>query len=323
MDLSIIIVNWNSLEYARECIESIYEYTHGCELEVIVVDNASPEGGIDALKDKWPKITVIKSSENLGFAGANNLGFDRSCGETILFLNPDTRLTGPAISTMFNHLRTLQNAGIVGCKLLNTDLSVQTSCIQRFPTIFNQLMDIEYLRLWWPSFPLWRIGPLFSEFVGPVQVEVVSGACTMIKRIVFEKVGKFSEDYFMYAEDVDLCYQTTLFGFKNYYVGDATLIHHGGKSTVQKPVSQWSTSMKLRAIMQFCIKAHGKSYGILYRIAMGWSACCRLAIIAPARLFLFRGPGKDRAKFASAKWKAVLNWAFAANSWEAEALGKR
>jgi N-acetylglucosaminyl-diphospho-decaprenol L-rhamnosyltransferase len=323
MDLSIIIVNWNSLDYVQECIASIYDCTQGCEFEVIVVDNASSEQGVDLLKDEWPNITVIKSPENLGFAGANNLGFRHSRGETILFLNPDTRLVGPAISIMLGRMRVLPTVGIVGCKLLNTDLSVQTSCIQRFPTIFNQLMDIEYLRLWWPSFPLWQIGALFADSAEPVEVEVVSGACMMIDRTIFEKVGKFSEEYFMFAEDVDLCYQTTRLGLKNYYVGAATVIHHGGKSTIQKPVSEWSTAMKLRAIMQFCIKAHGRSYGTLYRVAMGWSACCRLAIIAPARLFLFRGEGKARVKFASAKWKAVLNWAFAANRWELEALEKR
>jgi GT2 family glycosyltransferase len=207
MELSIICVNWNSLEYLRECIASVYQHTHGVSFEIIVVDNASPQGGVDALKQQFPEITIIKSEKNLGFAGANNVGFRRSSGDYVLFLNPDTKLAEPAINAMLQHIKMLPDAGIVGCKLLNTDLSVQLTSIQKFPTILNQVLDAEYLQLRWPHCFLWEIAPLFSNEVKLLKVEVITGACMLLRREVFERVGMFSEDYFMYAEDIDLNYK--------------------------------------------------------------------------------------------------------------------
>src|SRR5580693_6896749 len=138
MDLSIICVNWNSVDYLRECASSIYEYTKGLTFEIIIVDNASPERNVDTLQGEFPQIKIIKSERNLGFAGANNLGFRESTGTYVLFLNPDTRLIEPSIDVLFEAIQSLPDPGIVGCKLLNSDLSVQTSSIQKFPTILNQ-----------------------------------------------------------------------------------------------------------------------------------------------------------------------------------------
>ena len=126
MTLSIIIVNWNSTDYLRECIASIYEWTRGVTFEIIVVDNASPDEDVDVLKIQFPDIRLLKSATNLGFAGANNYGFRCSSGEVVLFLNPDTKLISPAIDVLLKHKNDLPKAGIVGCKLLNSDLSVQT-----------------------------------------------------------------------------------------------------------------------------------------------------------------------------------------------------
>ena len=100
MDISIIYVNWNSEDFIKESIDSVYEHTHGLEFEIIVVDNASPSGNVGMLKEHFPQITLIKSEKNLGFAGANNLGFQNSIGEIVLFLNPDTKLVNPAIDVI-------------------------------------------------------------------------------------------------------------------------------------------------------------------------------------------------------------------------------
>src|SRR5271154_4562824 len=162
VELSVICVNWNSVDYLEECITSIYETTEGISFEIIVVDNASPQGGVETLKDQFPEIVIIESKENLGFAGANNIGFRRSTGSYVLFLNPDTRIIGRALNIILNQIKSLPDAGIVGCKLLNTDLTVQLTAIQKFPTILNQVLDAEYLQRKWPQCPLWEIGPLFA-----------------------------------------------------------------------------------------------------------------------------------------------------------------
>ena len=171
-DVSIIYVNWNSLDYLRESVASVYEHTKS-SVEIVIVDNASPERGVQSLRVEFPDLRIIESEKNLGFAGANNLGFRHSTAEYVLFLNPDTQLVSPSIDLMLSRIQQLPDAGIVGCKLLNTDRSVQSSSIQTYPTILNQAVDSEYLRLRWPECPLWKIGPLFSDEVSLMRVEVI------------------------------------------------------------------------------------------------------------------------------------------------------
>jgi len=199
----------------------------------------------------------------------------------------------------------LPDAGMVGCKLLNSDLSVQTSCIQKFPTILNQLTDIEAIRLRWPRCQLWEIDVLFAENPKPTVVEVVSGACMMVRRDLFERVGMFSEEYFMYAEDIDLCHKILSTGWKVYHVGEAVVVHHGGQSSGQKAVDQWATIMKFRAMTQFCAKTRGKTYAAMFRTAMGCAALARLLAIAAMAVF-----GSKIVKSSTpAKWMAILGWA--------------
>ena len=302
MDLSIIFVNWNSLDYLRECIPSIHEYTRGIEYEIIVVDNASPEKNVALLTREFPEVKLIDSSRNLGFAGANNLGVRNSSGRNLLFLNPDTKLVRSAINIMLESLNALPDAGIVGCRLLNSDFSIQTSSIQKFPTIVNQLCDMEFLRNRWPGGRLWDISPLFSDAKEPVKVEVISGACMLMRREVFEKIGYFSEDYFMYAEDLDLCYKARQAGYYNYYLGKGSIVHYGGKSSTPK----WAIVMKWKSILRFFVKTRGHLYGLAFRIVMSFAALARLLAIGVLSLL-----GKVAAEGGSTggpseKWQAIL-----------------
>ncbi len=309
MELSIICVNWNSADYLRECIASVYEHTRDISFEIIVVDNASTQEGVDALKEQFPEVTIIKSAKNLGFAGANNLGFRHSTGTYVLLLNPDTKLISPAINVMLGHMKGLPAAGIVGCRLLNTDLSVQLTAIQKFPTILNQVLDLEYLQLRWPHCSLWGIAPLFSADVKLMKVEVISGACMLLRRQVFEQVGMFSEEYFMYAEDIDLNYKVKSAGFTNYYVGEAAMIHHGGKSSSRQDVSYWATIMKYRAMRKLFQKTRGGMYGSTYRVAMGCAAVGRLLVLALAYPLGNIVWDREALRFATKKWAVILGWA--------------
>jgi hypothetical protein len=309
MDLSVICVNWNSVDWLRECIASIYENTSGIAFEIIVVDNASPLGGVEILEHEFPAINLIRSGKNLGFAAANNIGYRTSSGEHVLFLNPDTKLIGPSINILLGHMKVLPDAGVVGCKLLNSDRSVQLSSIHKFPTILNQAFDAEYLQLHWPNCPLWEIAPLFSNDVKVIKVDIIPGACMLLRRDAFEKVGMFSEDYFMYAEDLDLNYKLRDAGLVNYYVGETAIIHHGGKSSSRQVVSQWATVMKMNAMWRLLRNTRGRAYGAGYRAAMGSAAVGRLvvlALLAPFANVLWDGPSIESA---SKKWRAVLAWA--------------
>jgi N-acetylglucosaminyl-diphospho-decaprenol L-rhamnosyltransferase len=301
--LSIICVNWNSLRYLLDCIASIYEHPPAVQFEIVVVDNASPEGGLEKLEEKFPLVRLIKSDRNIGFAGANNLGIRHSSGQYILLLNPDTKIVGSAISILLDHIASLTDAGVVGGTLLNGDLSVSTMSIQKFPTILNQFFTAEWLRLRYPSLPLWDIAPLFSKSLAPLRVDVIPGACMMLRRDLLEQVGLLTEDYFMYAEDIDLNYKIRKLGYASYYVAEAQVIHYGGSSSRQQ-ASQWSTLMTCRAMLRYFRTNRGFLYASLYRASMGWAALFRLTLLAIVRPF-------DRAQsfgYAAAKWSTILRW---------------
>ena len=214
MDLSIVIVNWNSADYLRQCLRSIHETVKNLNYEVIVIDNASFDGSEAIIKQEFPSVRFIQSNKNLGFARANNEAFKASSGHSILFLNPDTEVLGDAIEILHGQLRRLPRAGAVGPTLLNSDMTMQTSCIQPFPTICNQALDMEVLRGRFPRLKLWGMQALYSDSDIPAVVEVISGACLMVRREVFENIGMFSTDYFMYTEDIDLCYKIRTAGYK-------------------------------------------------------------------------------------------------------------
>jgi GT2 family glycosyltransferase len=297
------------VDYLRDSIASIYENTRDLKLEIIVVDNASPQGDVEQLRDEFPEIRIFKSNRNVGFAAANNLGFKESTGEYVLFLNPDTKLIGSTLNVLMEEIKALPDAGIVGCKMLNTNLSIQITSIQKFPTILNQIVNSERLLLRWPGCPIWDISPLFVEQEHPIKVEVIPGACMLMRRSAFEKAGMFSEDYFMYAEDLDLNFKLKKAGYTNYYIGRAAIIHHGGKSSSQQAVNQWATMMKYRAMTRYYRKTHGRLYEELNRATTGCVAICRLILLA--LIYPFGDLLWDRRsqRYAFGKWKIVLKWA--------------
>jgi GT2 family glycosyltransferase len=307
MDVSVIIVNWNSREYLRKCIASVVAHTHATQYEIVVIDSASFDGCGEMLREHYPQVRFIQSSSNLGFAKANNRAFQESVGDAVLFLNPDTELVGPAIDTLYAQLMLLPDAGVVGCTLQNADGSVQASCIQSIPTIVNQFLDSEFLRSKWPCSSLWGMAPLYGPRTEAREVEAISGACLMLARSAFEKVGTFSEDYFMYAEDMDLCDKVRRAGYRNFYIPQATVVHYGGSSSDQI-VSTFSAVMMPEAIWRFLRKTRGSVYGLGYRVAMLASAAGRLGVLALSRFVRHDVPRNASWEASWRKWVAVLQW---------------
>jgi GT2 family glycosyltransferase len=309
LDVSIIIVNWNSADFLLDCLQSIYSNTHGLQFEIIVVDNDSPEGTLDRVAKDFSAVKLIHSTTNLGFARANNIGVQHAQGRFVLLLNPDTVILGNAISNLLSASESLADCGIAGAHLLNTDLTVQTSAIQKYPTILNQIFDIEALRLQWPKCRLWDISPLFSRELEPLKAEVISGACMLLRRDVFCNVGGFTEDFFMYSEDIDLNYKVRKIGLSSYYIPSAQLIHHGGGSSSRQAYSQWATSMKARALLLFFERTRGTYYAFAFRIVIAICAVTRLFLIALTIPF-----SRSRSpRVMSAKWLAILQSAMGLN----------
>ncbi len=314
MDLSIVIVNWNSTAFLRECLRSIYATATNLEFEVIVIDNASFDGSEMMVRREFPTVEFVQSRKNLGFAGGNNIAFAHSSGRNVLFLNPDTELTGDSLRIMCSTLDATPDAGVVGCRLLNSDLSLQTSCIQAFPSILNQTLDFEFLQAVFPKSSVWGMRPLYEPRSQPSIVDIVSGACLMIRRIVFEQVGQFNTDYFMYAEDMDLCYKVARAGWRNYFVGDATVIHHGGRSSSSRP-NHFASIMMWESKLTFMRARHGRAYAFCYQCAAATMSVARLVVLTAALPFTIRKSRRETVRGTLAKWFKILRWSIGLESW--------
>ncbi|HZM05594.1 MAG TPA: glycosyltransferase family 2 protein [Candidatus Saccharimonadales bacterium] len=314
LDVSIIIVNWKSTEYVKKCLESVYQFTKDLRFEVIVIDSASYDGCGEMLARDFSGVIFIQSSENLGFAKANNAAVQHAHADVFLFLNPDTELISPAINLLYDQVNQLPSVGAVGAKLLNADRTLQISCVQSIPTILNQTLDADLLRSVFPRAALWGMAALWAEPEKEAEVESISGACIMAKREAFEKAGRFSSDYFMYCEDTELCYKISASGYKIYYIPQAALIHYGGGSS-QQSRGQFSNVMMRDSISRFFTKTRGRWYSTAYRALMMVSALCRLAIVVLSFPFqCVRGKLKCSQQ-AFAKWKAIFLWSLGAQTW--------
>jgi N-acetylglucosaminyl-diphospho-decaprenol L-rhamnosyltransferase len=314
MDLSIIIVNWNSIAFTRDCIASLRTAMQGQKYEIIIVDNASQDDCSCLLSDASVPVKVINSPSNLGFAGANNLGFEHSKGDKLLFLNPDTLVKEDAIQKMAAHLQSRSEVGAVGCRLLNRDFTVQTSSVQPFPTIWNQLFALEWIQRRWPGWSLLGIQSLFSKSSDSSDVEVVSGACIMIKRDVFATVGGFSTEYFLYAEEADLCCRIRRAGWRINHVPNAQIVHFGGEATKQNGNTFCDVVMR-QSVFKLLRTFRGSAYAYLYRIAIFCSAAMRLAALVA--LSALPASVLDRTVVIKArrKWRSIASWAIAMEGW--------
>lgn len=305
-DISIIIVNWNSKDYLRACLQSLAKHPPaGLTYEVIVVDGGSYDGCGEMLAGEFPAARFIQSPDNIGFARANNLGARHASGDTLLLLNPDTELIEDSLSVMYAAMAARTEIVAVGCRLLNADRTLQTSCVQSFPTVLNQFLDSEFLRQTFPRSSLWGMRPLYEPGGQPADVEVLSGACIMVRRDPFEGVGGFTESYFMYGEDLDLSYKLRQAGGMVCHVKATSLVHFGGGST-NSAASNFSTVMMRASVHRFLRLHRGPVSAFGYRLSTAVSALVRLVLIGPLLLF-----GKRMVRHGTGswrKWTAVLRW---------------
>lgn len=290
--------------------------------EVIVIDNASFDGCEEMIMENFSQVRFIQSQENLGFARGNNLASEHATGEILLFLNPDTEIVRSALQSMVACQESFSDAGVIGPKLLNTDLSLQTSCIQSFPSILNLALDNAYLRAKFPKWSLWGNQALFEENCQPVTVEGISGACLMIRKSLFENVNRFTSEYFMYAEDIDLCYKVWKAGWKNYYLGKAKVVHHGGQSTGSWSDKQVSSIVMRESLLSFMRIHRGEGYAYLFRSTTALVAICRLSLLAVALAIPRTSKQRYALSLAYSKWLRIFRWAIGMESLAKRPLSK-
>lgn len=229
-DVAIILVSWNTRELLLACLESLQASIGTLTAEVVVVDNGSSDGSVEAIRTRFPEVKLIANGRNLGFAGANNQGMRASTGRYALLLNSDTIAPLGSIERLVRFADARPRAGMVGGLLLNPDGTFQYSFAD-FPTLASELLSASGLgeRLIARSFPSYS--PARSH--RSCRVQVIPGACMLARRSAFEQVGLMDEGYFMYSEEPDWCLRMDRAGWETWYVPEAPIIHYGGQSTRQ------------------------------------------------------------------------------------------
>lgn len=232
MKLSVVIVNWNTGKMLRDCVRSVLadrDVSGLLGIEAIVVDNNSSDGSALAILQDFPSVRVVANSENLGFARATNQGIRVSSGPFILLLNPDTEIIPGALPEMVRFMEVCPQAGAVGAMLLNPDGSLQISAYPE-PTLLREA---------WRLFYLDKLRPLGSYDMAvwnrrmPREVDVLTGACLLLRREALDQCGLLDERFFIFSEDQDLCRRVKSHGWKIFWLPTARVIHCGGQSTRQ------------------------------------------------------------------------------------------
>jgi GT2 family glycosyltransferase len=265
MDISIIIVNWNTGDLLQSCLESIYETIRDISYEIIVVDNASWDGSVAMLKEEYPQVKLIENKENRGFGTANNQAMCIMTGRYALLLNTDTVLTDNAVRELYAFIETHPEAAMACGQLLNADGSKQNS-IASFPSLLTLLTNTSLLEYLFPN----RYPSKRYSYDKPIEVDSCIGACFMVRRKAIEDVGMFDERYFFFFEETDLAHQMKRAGWRMFHVPAAFIYHMQGQSIgrdIQSRIEFY------RSRYQFFKKWKSRPYFIIVRIVIFVRLC--------------------------------------------------
>ena len=298
MDLSIVIVSWNTKVLLNDCLKSIYAALPPGEHEIWVVDNASTDGSSQMVVERFPKAHLLRNETNPGFGAANNQAIRQCSGRYILLLNPDTYVRTNALEILVDFMDMHPNAGVAGSKYLNPDNTLQRSCYP-FPTLTRELWRLLHLDRFW----------LYGKYdqgkwdqVKPRAVDVLQGACLILRKEALHQVGLFDEDYFMYTEEVDLCYRFKEAGWLLYWVPSAEIIHYGGQST-QQMASEMFLSLYQTKLL-FFRKHYGTAKALLYKLILLVISLFRLLLL-PVALIARPSNRVENKKLARSYWRLL------------------
>ena len=239
MKISIVIVSYNVREFLEQALHSLQQSLQHITHEIIVVDNASSDGTVPMLKRRFEDVSLIENSENVGFARANNQALALAVGDYVCLINPDTIVQENTFSILLDFFQNYPDTGMVGCKVLNADGSLQLACRRSYPTPWVAFTKIVGLAALFPKSRLFgRYNLTFLDPEKVTEVEAISGSFMLVKKTVIENVGGLDQDFFMYGEDLDWCYRIKKAGYKIYYVPHTQIIHFKGESSKKSPFQQ-------------------------------------------------------------------------------------
>jgi GT2 family glycosyltransferase len=288
VDLSIVIVNYNTKELLKQTVESVLKTTTGIQYEIIVVDNASKDDSTHMIKMNFQSVILIENDNNLGYSKANNIGIKQAAGRYVLLLNSDTIVVEDCLKACVEYMDNNKSIGALGCKVVLRDGELDHACKRGFPTPEASLYYIFKLDKLFPGSR--RFGQYDLTYL-PVdeinEVDVLIGAFMMVSREAINKIGLLDEKFFMYGEDIDWCYRIKAAGFKNVYYPKEKIIHYKGASSRKR---RFMTIYEFhRAMLLFYNKHYRNKYNFLVTIAVYMGVTLKLGLGIIINLFKRRG----------------------------------
>jgi GT2 family glycosyltransferase len=271
LQVAVVIVNYNVKDFLAQCLASLQASLAGIRSHIIVVDNNSTDGSMDYVEAMFPDVECVSLADNIGFGRANNLGFDKAIArgaEYVLCLNPDTLVSEDTVQVMMDYMQARPDVGLAGCKLLNADGTFQLACRRGFPTPWASFCKVFGLQALFPRSPLFaRYNQTFRSADETYFVDAVCGAFMFIRRETLQQIRGFDEDFFMYGEDLDICYRVTVAGWCVAYVHTTSVIHYKGESTRRSALNE--VRVFYEAMEIFARKHFGSSRLFLLFLRMG------------------------------------------------------
>jgi GT2 family glycosyltransferase len=257
-DISLVIVSWNTRDLLRACLKSVLENSTRLQLEVFVVDNASTDGSAEMTRSEFAEVCLVENSANVGFARANNQALPKCTADNVLLLNPDTIIIGSALHELLCFIREHTDCGAVGPKLIHPRAGLRVLGCGNQPTLWRVVTHYSFLSSF---FPKSRTFEGIHLFVGTHdqavrEVEWLSGACLLVRRSALMDVGGLCEDWFMYAEDWELCARLRANGWRLCHLPSAVVEHHLSASTEQ---NELASMMPITAGRSYFIKLNKPS----------------------------------------------------------------
>ncbi len=302
VDVSVVIVSYNTCEYLRECLKSLRTDPKAPSHEIFVVDNGSRDGSVAMLRAEFPEVCVVETGENLGFARANNRALRQIRGRTALLLNTDTLVTQGALRAMLAVLDAHPEAAAVGPRLLNRDGSLQCSCY-KFPAPGRAFCDQLFITTALAHHPRWGDYRRWAHDKERA-VDFVIGAALLVRADILPKVGLLDEDFFMYAEETDWCYRMHRAGYQVLFTPDAEIVHYGGGSGKAMPdrvFTEFSAGQR-----RFYRKHYGPAGVLALRVSLVLGAGLRIPLFA---LLAAVSPVRRAKSWAVVRlWVNILRW---------------
>lgn len=304
IDISVIIVNWNTKALLLDCVESLYQTTRKSSLEIIVVDNASADGSVVALRERFPQVQIIVNEDNLGFAKANNIGMKQAKGLYVCLVNSDVKALDGVLDKMRLYMENHPEIGALAPKTFGGDMQIQKNC-REFPTLRNVFCEAFFLNKLFPKIAFFRGRDMVRcDYDAVMEIEALSGCFLMVRQEVIAQVGLLDERFFFYSEDVDWCKRIHDAGWKLVHYPEAEAIHFGYGSSSSAPIrfqiemlkANWQYWRKHKNILECLVFRLIELIGTLGR-AVAWFA-----------ISLVESKRRSTAKMMAASYGKMLAW---------------